>query len=48
VEKFSLKKLYEVYDKKRYRVEVANRFAALEDLNTEVKIILLEKRLERI
>jgi hypothetical protein len=33
-----LKKLNEVEGKEQYHVEVSNRFAALEDLNTEVEI----------
>jgi hypothetical protein len=32
------KKLNEVKGKEQYRVEVSNRFAALEDLDTEVEI----------
>jgi hypothetical protein len=38
MERFSLKKLNEVKGKERYRVEVSNRFAASEDLDTEVEI----------
>jgi hypothetical protein len=38
MEKFNLKKLNEVEGKEEYRVEVSNRFAALEDLDTEVEI----------
>jgi hypothetical protein len=38
LEKFSLKKLNEVEGKEQYRVEVSNRFAALEDLDAEVEI----------
>jgi hypothetical protein len=37
-EMFNLKKLNEVDGKKKYHVEVSNRFAALEDLDTEVEI----------
>jgi flagellar basal body-associated protein FliL len=37
-ERFSLKKLNEVEGKEKYRVEVLNRFAALEDLVTELEI----------
>jgi hypothetical protein len=37
MEGFSLKKLDEV-ESKEYRVEVANRFAALEGLDAEVEI----------
>jgi hypothetical protein len=38
MERFSLKKLNKVEAKERCSVEVSNRFAALEDLNTEVEI----------
>jgi hypothetical protein len=38
MERFNLRKLNEVEGKEQYRVEVTNRFAALEDLETEVKI----------
>jgi hypothetical protein len=38
MERFNLKKLNDVEDKEQFRVEVSNRFAALEDLNTEVEI----------
>jgi hypothetical protein len=34
MEKFNLKKLKEVEDKEKYNVEVPNRFAAMEDLDT--------------
>jgi hypothetical protein len=36
MERFSLSKLNEVEDKEQYRVEISNRFAALENLDTEV------------
>jgi uncharacterized metal-binding protein YceD (DUF177 family) len=36
MDRFSLQKLNEEVGKEKYRVEVSNRFAALEDLNTEV------------
>jgi hypothetical protein len=36
MERFNLKKLNEVEGKEKYRVEVSDRFAALEDLGTEV------------
>jgi hypothetical protein len=36
--KFHLKKLNEVEGKEQYHVEVSNRFAGLEDLDTEVEI----------
>jgi hypothetical protein len=38
MERFNLKKLNEVEGKEKYRVDVANRFSALEDLDTEVEI----------
>jgi hypothetical protein len=38
MERFNLKKLNKVEGKEQYRVEVSNRFAALEDLDSEVDI----------
>jgi hypothetical protein len=38
MERFNLKKLNKVEGKEQLRVEVSNRFAALEDLDTELKI----------
>jgi hypothetical protein len=38
IDRFNLKKLNEVEGKEQFRVEVSNRFAALEDLDTEVEI----------
>jgi hypothetical protein len=38
MERFNLKKLNEVEGKEQYRVEVSNRFAALEDMDAEVEI----------
>jgi hypothetical protein len=38
MERFNLKELNEVEGKEQYRVEVSNRFAALEDLDAEVEI----------
>jgi hypothetical protein len=38
MEKFNLKKLNEVVGKEKYRVEVSNRFAALEGLDEQVEI----------
>jgi hypothetical protein len=38
MERFNLKKLNELEDKEKYRVEVSNRFAELEDLDAEVEI----------
>jgi hypothetical protein len=37
-ERFHLKELSDVEGKEQYRVEVSNRFAALEDLDAEVEI----------
>jgi hypothetical protein len=37
-ERFNLKKLNDVDGKEQFHVEVSNRFAALEDLDTEVEI----------
>jgi hypothetical protein len=36
MERFNLKKLSEVEGKERYRVEISERFAAPENLDTEV------------
>jgi hypothetical protein len=38
MESFSLNDLNEVEGKEKYRVEVSNRFAALEDLDTDAEI----------
>jgi hypothetical protein len=38
MERFNLKKLNEVKGKEQYRVEISNRFAALENLDTEMDI----------
>jgi hypothetical protein len=38
MERFNLKKLNKAEGKEQYHVEVSNRFAALEDLDTEVEI----------
>jgi hypothetical protein len=38
MERFNLKKLNDVEGREQFRVEVSNRFAALEDLDTEVEI----------
>jgi hypothetical protein len=48
MERISLKKLKEVEGKEQFRVEFSDRFAALENLDAEVKINKLGKRLERI
>jgi hypothetical protein len=48
IERFNLKKLNEVEGEEQYRIEVSNRFAAVEDLDTEVKLKVPGKRLERI
>jgi hypothetical protein len=36
--RFNLKRLNEVEGKEQYRVEISNRFAALENLDTDVDI----------
>jgi hypothetical protein len=38
MERFNLKKLNEIEGKERYRVEISNGFAALENLDTEVDV----------
>ncbi|PNF33516.1 hypothetical protein B7P43_G18394, partial [Cryptotermes secundus] len=38
MERFNLKKLNEVEGKEQYRVEISNRFAALENLDTEFEV----------
>jgi hypothetical protein len=38
MERFNLKELNEVEGKEQYRVEISNRFAALETLDAEVVI----------
>jgi hypothetical protein len=38
MERFSLEKLNDVEVKEQYRVEISNRFAALEHLDTQVDI----------
>jgi hypothetical protein len=38
MERFNLKMLNDVEGKEEYCIEVSHRFAALEDLDTEVKI----------
>jgi hypothetical protein len=38
MERFNLKKLNEVEGKGQYRVEISNKFATLEDLDTEVDV----------
>jgi hypothetical protein len=38
VERFNLKKLNDVRGKEKYHVEVSNKFASLESLDTEVDI----------
>jgi hypothetical protein len=48
MERFNLKKLNEVEGKVQYRVEISNRFTALENLDIEVILIELGKLLERI
>jgi hypothetical protein len=48
MERFHLKKLNVVEGKEQFRVEVSNRFVALEDLTQRWKSIVLGKLLERI
>jgi hypothetical protein len=48
MERFNLKKLSEVEGKDRYRVEISNRFAALENLANEGMSVKRGKLLERI
>jgi hypothetical protein len=48
IERFSLKKLNDVEGKEQFRVEVSNRFAALEDLDIEVEINSAWESLEGI
>jgi hypothetical protein len=38
MERFSLKKFNDVEGKEQYRVEISNRLAALENVDTEVDI----------
>jgi hypothetical protein len=38
LKRFNLKKLSDVEGKEQFRVEVSNRFAALEDLDAELEI----------
>jgi hypothetical protein len=38
MERFNLKELNDVEGKEQYRVDVSNKFAALEDLDTEVEL----------
>jgi hypothetical protein len=38
MDRFSLKNLHEVEGKEQFRVEVSNRFAALEESDSEVNI----------
>jgi hypothetical protein len=48
VDGFDLKKLNEMKGKEQYRVEISNRFAALENLDAEVDINRAWEILERI
>jgi hypothetical protein len=48
METFSLKKLNDAEGKEQFRVEVSNRFAALEDLDVEVEINSAWETIERI
>jgi hypothetical protein len=42
MERFNIKKLNELEDTEQYRVEISNRFAALENLDIDVDINLLK------
>jgi hypothetical protein len=46
MERFNLKKLDEVEGKEQYRVEISNRFAALENLDDDVEIIIYLETVE--
>jgi hypothetical protein len=48
MKKFNLKKLIEVEDKELYRVEISNKFAALENLDTGKWMIIELGKLVRI
>jgi hypothetical protein len=48
IERFDLKKLNMVQSKEKYHIEVSNRFAALEYIDTEVEINSDGERFERI
>jgi hypothetical protein len=48
MEIFNLKHLNKIEGKEKYCVEISNRFATLEDLDTEEGIILLGKLLETL
>jgi hypothetical protein len=48
MERFNLKKLTEVEGKEQYHVEISNRFAALENLDTEVDINRAWETIRRI
>jgi hypothetical protein len=47
LERFHPNKIKEVEGREQYCVEISNRFAALENLDTEMDIIKLGKLLER-
>jgi hypothetical protein len=48
MKRFNLKKLNKVKGKEQYRIEVSNRFAALEDWAQRWKLIVLGKQPEII
>jgi hypothetical protein len=48
MEGFNFKKLNEVEGKEKFRVEVSNRFAAVEDLDAEAKLSAWERIRENI
>jgi hypothetical protein len=46
MERINMKKLNEVEGTEKYRIEVSNRFAALEYFDMEVELIILGKQTE--
>jgi hypothetical protein len=48
LERFNLKNLNEVDGKQQYRIEISNRFAGLENLETEVDVNKAWETIERI
>jgi hypothetical protein len=48
VERFNLRRLSELEDRKEYQIEITNRFAALENLSNGEDINRLGRTLKRI
>jgi hypothetical protein len=48
MERFNLKKINEVEGKEQYSVEISNKFAALENLDTEADVNKAWEPLQRI